>query len=155
MLHGSGGSPAVMTPSSVAAEKLRKDIRNGRYSIGQKLANEHALADTFGVNRGTIRKALKMLEEERLIARRQGHGTFVTNPSSAKMEGTKVSLIGAMTWDKEYYFGAILSGAFSRSVSRGYVLSTALNASPEMESRNLEAFLKTGIKGLILTPKSH
>lgn len=145
----------MMTPSSMAAEKLRKDIHSGRYKIGQRLANEHELASNFSVNRGTIRKALKILQEERLIARRQGHGTFVTNPTYAQPTGTAVSLIGAMSWDKEYYFGDILSEAFLRSVSRGYMLTTTLNSTSDIESRNAEAFIKSGVRGLIISPKAH
>jgi GntR family transcriptional regulator len=40
------------------------------------------LAREFGVSPGTTRKALKLLEAERLVARRQGHGTFVIDPAS-------------------------------------------------------------------------
>ncbi|MHB0946215.1 MAG: GntR family transcriptional regulator [Sedimentisphaerales bacterium] len=155
MLNNYAQGLTMMTPSSAAAEKLRKDIHSGHYKIGQRLANEHELASTFGVNRGTIRKALKILQEERLIARRQGHGTFVTNPTYAQPSGTAVSLLGAMSWDKEYYFCDILSEAFLRSISRGYMLTTTLNATNDIESRNAEALMKSGIRGLIISPKPH
>ncbi|MHB9070968.1 MAG: GntR family transcriptional regulator [Sedimentisphaerales bacterium] len=155
MLDNSTETPAIMTLSSMAAEKLRKDIHSGHYKIGQRLANEHKLASNFGVNRGTIRKALKILEEERLIARRHGHGTFVTNPTYAQTTGTAVSLIGAMVWENENYIGAILNGAFSRSASRGYMLTTASNSSGNVESYNSDAFIKSGIRGIILTPRRH
>jgi GntR family transcriptional regulator of arabinose operon len=155
ILDNSTETPAILTLSSIAAGKLRKDIHSGRYKIGQRLANEHDLADNFGVNRGTIRKALKILEEERLIARLHGQGTFVTNPTYAQTAGTKVSLIGAMVWEKEYYFGAILNGAFSRSASRGYVLTTASNTSENLETNNIGASIKSGIRGMLLAPRSH
>ena len=155
MSDSSAQMPEMMTPSSAAASKLRDDIRTGRYTIGKRLDNERDLADRFGVNRGTIRKALKILEKERLIARRQGHGTFVTNPASASTTGAAVSLIGAMVWEKEYYFGTILNGAFSRSAARGRMLTTASNATEEVESYNVDAFIRSGIQGLVLTPKSY
>ena len=52
--------PAIMTPSSVIAAKLREDIHTGQYVIGQKLDGEHLLAKRLKVNRVTIRKALKI-----------------------------------------------------------------------------------------------
>lgn len=153
---GAGVSaPAIMPRSSMVAEKLRKDIRDGHYRIGQKLSNENALAVQFGINRGTVRKALKILEEERLITRRHGHGTFVTDPNRPQPTGSRVSLIGAMVWEKEYYFGAVLDGAFSQSASRGYVLTTASNASSEAEHENVEAFVNSGIRGLVLAPRQY
>jgi GntR family transcriptional regulator, arabinose operon transcriptional repressor len=155
MLSNLSERPQMMTPSSAVAEKLRKDIRNGNYSLGQKLASEHELANHLGVNRTTIRKALKILQEERLIARQQGHGTFVTNSSYARTVGTQVALIGAMVWEKEYYFGTILNGAFSRSASRGYVLTTASNTNEEVETYNTEVLINSKVQGLVLTPRQY
>jgi GntR family transcriptional regulator len=36
----------------------------------------------MGVSGGTVRKALKLLESQRLLTRRQGRGTFVNDPAS-------------------------------------------------------------------------
>jgi GntR family transcriptional regulator len=43
------------------------------------------LAREIGVSSGTVRKALKILESEKLITRRQGHGTFVNDPTSHEL----------------------------------------------------------------------
>ncbi len=51
------------TLSSKAAEALRKYL-NENFSEGGKIPGEHELAETLGVNRGTIRTALAMLERE-------------------------------------------------------------------------------------------
>lgn len=146
-------TPAALAPSHQVADQLRQYIRSGDYHIGQQLENEHTLAKNFGVNRTTIRKALKILQEERIISRQQGHGTFVTNPTYAQTLGAKVSLLGAMVWDKEYYFGTILNSVFSRAAARGYVLTTVLST-PESEFQSIDTFIKSGVKGLILTPKN-
>jgi GntR family transcriptional regulator len=45
---------------------------------GDQLPSENELAARLGVSRATLREALRILEEEGAIVRRQGVGTFVT-----------------------------------------------------------------------------
>lgn len=52
-------------------------IRSGTIRPGERLPTEFALADRFGVNRHTIRRALANLEAESLIRVERGCGTFV------------------------------------------------------------------------------
>ena len=59
------------------ASTLRSDLAEGRYSPGDKLPTEAALADRFGVNRHTVRHAVSALVEEGLIRTRRGAGAFV------------------------------------------------------------------------------
>jgi GntR family transcriptional regulator, transcriptional repressor for pyruvate dehydrogenase complex len=59
------------------AEQLRTMILRGRYRAGDKLPPERKLADTLGVNRATLREALKTLEQMGLVRSRQGDGTRV------------------------------------------------------------------------------
>jgi GntR family transcriptional regulator len=61
-------------------ESIRKDIHEGRLTIGQKLPPEEELAQQFGVSRMTMRRALNDLVEEGLLYRKQGIGTFVSRP---------------------------------------------------------------------------
>jgi len=44
--------------------------------VGERLPNEMALSDQFGVSRETIRKSLQRLEQNGIIRRRQRAGTF-------------------------------------------------------------------------------
>jgi GntR family transcriptional regulator len=46
------------------------------------MPNEFDLAHEYGVGTGTIRKALDLIECERLITRQQGRGTFVNDQAS-------------------------------------------------------------------------
>lgn len=59
------------------ASELRQRIRDGYWATGGQLPNMDDLAQEFGVARVTVRQALNLLEEEGLIWRRQGKGTFV------------------------------------------------------------------------------
>ncbi|MHB9131323.1 MAG: GntR family transcriptional regulator [Armatimonadota bacterium] len=67
------------------AETLREQILSGSLPPGQKLPSEHALCAEFGVSRITIRRALQILEEELLVQRRQGSGSYVSLEPSRKI----------------------------------------------------------------------
>jgi GntR family transcriptional regulator len=62
---------------------IRDWIYNGNYNRGAQLPTETELCETFGVSRITVRKAVDLLAEDKLISREQGRGTFVTGASSA------------------------------------------------------------------------
>jgi GntR family transcriptional repressor for pyruvate dehydrogenase complex len=57
--------------------QLRGLILNGSYSPGQKLPPERRLAEELGVNRASLREAIKSLEQMGLVKTRQGDGTRV------------------------------------------------------------------------------
>ncbi len=56
---------------------LRQEIVEGRYRYGDRLPAERSLAEHFRASRGTVREALRRLEETSLVTRRVGSGTFV------------------------------------------------------------------------------
>ncbi|MHC0037142.1 GntR family transcriptional regulator [Pseudoneobacillus sp. C159] len=58
-------------------ERLKQDIEKGIYKEREKLPSEFDLAKQLGVSRATLREALRILEEENVIIRRHGVGTFV------------------------------------------------------------------------------
>ncbi|WP_456271491.1 GntR family transcriptional regulator [Bacillus sp. AK031] len=58
-------------------DRLKKDIDKGQYKEKEKLPSEFDLAKQLGVSRATLREALRILEEENVIIRRHGVGTFV------------------------------------------------------------------------------
>jgi GntR family transcriptional regulator len=60
-----------------AEQALRDWLAPGRYRQGDRLPPEHEVAAMLGVSRGTLRSALRRLEESGEIVRRQGSGTFV------------------------------------------------------------------------------
>jgi GntR family transcriptional regulator len=58
---------------------LRKKINAGDYIPDEKLPSENDLSIRFGVSRVTVRRALQSLENEEVIYRRQGLGSFVND----------------------------------------------------------------------------
>jgi GntR family phosphonate transport system transcriptional regulator len=61
------------------AETVEADIAAEHYGPGDKLPTEAALAARFGVNRHTVRHALKALREAGLVHARRGAGVFVAD----------------------------------------------------------------------------
>ena len=58
---------------------IRDQIESGSLLENDKLPSENQLGQRFGVSRITIRRALQTLENEGLISRRQGLGSFVAD----------------------------------------------------------------------------
>lgn len=59
------------------ANMLRAAIKAGDYNPGSKLPSEAALADQYGVARGTVRDAFNKLHAEWITEARRGSGTYV------------------------------------------------------------------------------
>lgn len=58
-------------------DRIKEDIDKGVYVTGERLPSEFQLSKKLGVSRATLREALRMLEDENVIVRRHGVGTFI------------------------------------------------------------------------------
>ncbi len=68
------GKPRV---AEEIVRQLRGLILRGEYAVGDKLPPERKLAEELGVNRASLREAIKALEHMGLVKTRQGDGTRV------------------------------------------------------------------------------
>lgn len=75
-------------------DMLAGRIARGEWKPGFQISNEDDLAQELGVSCGTVRKALQLMEAERLIFRRQGRGTFVCDPASQGLADRYLNLFG-------------------------------------------------------------
>lgn len=69
------------------ADTLRDKIYEGYYAFGDSIPSERTMASEYGISHLTVRKALELLQDEGLVIRQQGKGTFVKSPKmSADMQ---------------------------------------------------------------------
>ncbi len=59
------------------ARRIKTEFSDGRFSPGSLLPSENHFVEAFSVSRTTVRKALRNLEEQGFLERRQGQGTFL------------------------------------------------------------------------------
>ncbi len=59
------------------ADSIERGIADGLYARGTKLPGEMEIAETYGVNRHTVRRALSTLSERGLVRAERGSGTYV------------------------------------------------------------------------------
>ena len=65
------------TLTEIAEQELRQAIARGTFRPGAQLPTESELCQMLGVSRTVVREALRVLEENGLVIRRHGVGTFV------------------------------------------------------------------------------
>ncbi|RSL31923.1 GntR family transcriptional regulator [Salibacterium salarium] len=61
----------------VVIEQIKEKIRDGELEPGERLPSETEFAKQLQVSRNTLREALRILEEEHIMIRQHGIGTFV------------------------------------------------------------------------------
>jgi GntR family phosphonate transport system transcriptional regulator len=110
------------------ADELEQSIANGRFEAGGRLPGEIELAEAFGVNRHTVRRAIAALAERGLVRAERGSGTYVEPPRIAYP-------IRARTRFSE------IVGAAGRAVS-GRLMASAVEAAEGEIARRLR--LKPG-----------
>src|SRR3990172_1699113 len=78
------------------AESLMTRIESGALSAGDRLPPERMLSEMLGVNRLTLRRALRVLAGQGLLIRRQGKGTYIARPKIERHAGSLVSFTRGM-----------------------------------------------------------
>lgn len=80
------------------ADRIRLLILDGTFPAGQALPAERALAEWFGVSRGSIRDAFRTLETLGLLVTRHGQGTF---PQKLDVDRLVAPLASVLTYHYE------------------------------------------------------
>ena len=67
-------------------EQIFQMILDKPFRIGEKLPNEFALGEKFGVGRSTVREAVKLLISRGILEVRRGSGTYVVGTTPSDMD---------------------------------------------------------------------
>ncbi len=129
--------------------KLQIDIQSGVYARGQKLPSENELADATGFSRQTVRHAMSILENEGLLSRVRGSGTFVRNLEPIRLTSRNIAVV--TTYIGEYIFPAILHGIDEVLSENGYTtMLSATHNRVDNERRILMDLIRKPIDGMIV-----
>ncbi|MEM7311512.1 MAG: GntR family transcriptional regulator [Planctomycetota bacterium] len=77
----------------MVSRELRIEIASGAFAPSGKLPSEAQLVERFGVSRPTVARALRDLQNENLVERRAGSGTFVRIKSSSQTQSQVLGLL--------------------------------------------------------------
>src|SRR5512138_2668122 len=67
----------------LVADGIERGIADGRFAAGEKLPGEMEIAESYRVDRHTVRRALAALAEHGLVRAERGSGTYVEAPRLA------------------------------------------------------------------------
>jgi GntR family transcriptional regulator len=88
-MTGDAVQPLKTNKQSLSAQAQRyllRLIEDGTYQPGEQLPSQSDLAVQLGISRPTLREALLNLEQEGIIFRKHGVGTFVTTGYDRRLE---------------------------------------------------------------------
>lgn len=94
-------------------------IESGTLTPGDKLSSENELSSQFGISRQTVRTAIGILEEQGVLRRVKGSGTYLNDRRRVSMEErSRIAVI--TTYVDSYIFPKIIQGIEETLFERGY-----------------------------------
>ena len=140
------------------AQKLKEQLPKIEKSNSNKLPTEMEIAASYNVSRQTVRHALCLLEEEGLLIRRQGSGTYI-NSNKNVVHSNQIAVM--TTFLDDYIFPTILRDLQSVFSTAGYStlifatnnsVSSERNILMQLMEQNIAALLVEGSKSALPTP---
>lgn len=145
------------TPKYIELVKwIQTQIVEKKLVPGQKLYSENELKEMFGVSRQTVRHAVSILENDGMLRRVQGSGTYINDNRLANLEKrTRVAVV--TTYVDSYIFPRTIQGIENVLLERGYSVQIAFtNNQNSREKTILEDIIRRDeVAGIIMeTTKS-
>lgn len=131
---------------------IREQIKQGAFCIGNRLPSEKELGKMFSISRQTVRQATSVLENEGILERRRGSGTYIGSTSRTFRPAT-MSIAVITTYLDDYIFPSIIKGIDTVLTQNGYTMQLSITYNKiENEMRILSDLLKNDIDGIIIEP---
>ena len=132
----------------LVADTLRREIAEGIFRDGETLMTEEELRLRFDVSRQTVRQAIALLEDDGLVDRRRGSGTYVRHGPRKRQGIVHVGVV--TTFITDYIFPSIAQGMEAVLNENGAVMSLSATYNNIRTERNiLERMLDGQVDGLI------
>jgi len=136
-------------------QQILEQIRTGRLKPGDPLPTERWWAETNGLARNTVRQTMLLLEQEGLISRLQGSGTFVAESVKTKLaSGTAPFAVVVLNVTTDYY--QRFFATFEQSVGqmgRSAVIHNT-NNDLDRQGNQILSLLYQRVEGVVLNPPS-
>jgi DNA-binding GntR family transcriptional regulator len=107
------GTPERLSLRHRIAENLRGRVEAGEFGPGARLPSEPNLARSLGVSRSSLRSGIAILEEDGLLRRRHGSGTYVTHKPLLRNDLSRNFSVSAMIAATGLEPGTLLGSAGS------------------------------------------
>jgi len=118
---------------------IRFVIKIGNHEIGEKLPSERVMSEYYNVSRVTIRKAIEILVDEKVLTKNHGKGIFISEHYDFKLPNMHVGLLFRKNKVLEFHPMNVAYFEGIDSVLSKYGYSTEI-ITVEMESFNAENF---------------
>lgn len=132
---------------------LKDRITSGQWVGGSSLPSEKELCAEFDVSRGTVRQALQTLENEGLLRREQGRGTFV-HFNHGGTESAQTRRLGfVVPYVRDSSVPTILVGFQQVAEHNNFsVIFNHVNNDPAQQERVINKLVNEGVAGIALYP---
>ncbi len=132
---------------------IRDQVAEGALQLGDKLPSEKELGERFSISRQTVRQATSVLENEGILERRRGSGTYIRSVLTEQPKGKTMNIGVVTTYLDDYIFPGIIKGIENVLTQHGYIMQLNITHNKiENETRILENVLQNGVDGLIIEP---
>lgn len=112
---------------------IKEQIESGRLQIGDRLPTEKELSEQFSVSRITSKRALVELEQEGLITRSRGKGSFVAE-NQVTSPGVNKDLLLILPFASDYELGDYAKGIMTSIAETGYRLMVQLASTVRLDT---------------------
>jgi len=139
-------------------DDLKTKITNDNYAKGEQLPTDKALSKEYDVSMITIKNAMDLLKEDKLVSRKPGVGTIVLEnevTAYTSQETDNIPLIGLIHTEFNESFGNEIFKTIVEYSSQDFNIVFKLSVGdPKKEKELINQLIENNIEGIILLPAS-